>query len=173
MKKNGKTTAFRAMYSFVKWLRYIKNVIGRIIPENSFLFRQLVLLGLRLTVKQRLAKPAMLNLQIPVTTHCNLNCVCCSAFSTLAKKEFCDVTVYESDLKRIAEITDGKLGFLAFAGGEPLLHPQLTEMFDIARRCFPDALLLIQTNGLLLKKQPEGSTFSAFHYCEYCDRNES
>jgi uncharacterized radical SAM superfamily Fe-S cluster-containing enzyme len=143
-------TVFSAMYPFVKLLRYAKNIAGRIIPENTRLFRFLVLRGLRFTAKRRLEKMDPLNIQVSTTAHCNLNCVCCSSFSSVAEESFYDFADFEPDMKRLAELTGGRLGFVAFSGGEPLLHPGLLSFFDVTRTYFPQAIILIQTNGVLL-----------------------
>ena len=39
---------------------------------------------------------------------------------------------------------------LMLLGGEPFLHPQLIELCKIAREIFPDILLNILTNGIIL-----------------------
>jgi hypothetical protein len=152
------------MYPFVKLLRYAKNIAGRIIPENTRLFRFLVLLGLRLTAKRRLAAMTPLNLQVTTTSHCNLNCVCCSSFSPVADEGFYDFSDFEPDMKRLAGLTGGNLGFVAFSGGEPLLHPGLLSFFDVTRAYFSRAIILVQTNGILLAKQPPA-------FWENCEKN--
>ena len=63
----------------------------------------------------------------------------------------------KKDLLRIRE-----LGLIpreiSFEGGEPLLHPQVLEFIEIARNTFPSTVIVILTNGTLLKNF-EGSFF--------------
>jgi hypothetical protein len=40
-------------------------------------------------------------------------------------------------------------------GGEPALHPQLPEFVRLSRRSWPDSLLVLTTNGLLLDRHPQ------------------
>ncbi|MDR2521130.1 MAG: hypothetical protein LBC72_01060, partial [Spirochaetaceae bacterium] len=49
----------------------------------------------------------------------------------------------------------GKLASFYVTGGEPLLHPQISEIFGIAREYFPKTEIGFMTNGLLLLKMPE------------------
>ena len=41
---------------------------------------------------------------------------------------------------------------LMLIGGEPLLHPNILELCKIAREIFPNAIIDIYTNGILLDK---------------------
>jgi len=91
---------------------------------------------------------------VHVAEHCNLNCKGCNHFSSLAKEEFLKPEEFERDFKRLAELTK-KIFTIKILGGEPLLHPRLTEFFDIARKYFPSAPIQVTTNGILLTKQPE------------------
>ena len=52
-------------------------------------------------------------------------------------------------------MTDAQLGQIFLLGGEPLLHPQLTQFFPIARELFPNTQIIIITNGILLPQQPD------------------
>ena len=47
-------------------------------------------------------------------------------------------------------------------GGEPLIHPNFSELVLAARQCFPDSVISITTNGLLLPKLSDAmlQTFS-------------
>ena len=37
-------------------------------------------------------------------------------------------------------------------GGEPLLHPKLTEIIDATRKILPSTRILLFTNGILIDK---------------------
>lgn len=56
------------------------------------------------------------------------------------------------DIKRIAHLTDGKLGIMKLQGGEPLLNDRLIDYMRVTREIFPDTLICLFTAGLLLNK---------------------
>jgi MoaA/NifB/PqqE/SkfB family radical SAM enzyme len=62
---------------------------------------------------------------------------------------------YKTDMARLAELSGGRLSSFYITGGEPLLHPQITDIFSVARRYFPETEIYFMTNGLLLLKMPE------------------
>jgi MoaA/NifB/PqqE/SkfB family radical SAM enzyme len=95
-----------------------------------------------------------LAVEINIVEHCNLNCKCCGHYSCIAEEEFLSPAAFEKDIARLALLTNN-LYHLKLLGGEPLLHPNLLDFFDIARKHFPDSLIEFATNGILLLKQPE------------------
>ncbi len=94
----------------------------------------------------------VLRVELHVSETCNLNCRMCSHFSCIAKPEFLEPAVLERDMKRLAELYDNGVYQIKLLGGEPLLNPKLPELCHIVRRHFPDAHLVITTNGTLLPK---------------------
>jgi len=92
-------------------------------------------------------------IEVHVTEHCNLNCKGCNHFSCLAEEEYLEVERFEKDFRRLAELSRNFFD-IKILGGEPLLHPRITEFFDIARKYFPSTSIQITTNGILLAKQP-------------------
>ena len=107
----------------------------------------------------RLIPQNFLNLLvINIVEHCNLNCKNCSHFSSIAEKEFLDIKTYRNDIKRVYELTEDRpylIPNIQLQGGEPLLHPQLTEFFATTREYFPDSDLIMVTNAILLNQQKE------------------
>jgi organic radical activating enzyme len=93
-------------------------------------------------------------IEVHITEHCNLNCKGCNHFSSLAEEEYLDPGQFEKDFKRLAELSKNYFA-IKILGGEPLLHPRVTEFFDITRRLFPTTCIQITTNGILLTRQPE------------------
>ena len=90
--------------------------------------------------------------EVNLADHCNLNCQCCDHFSPIATETFLDYDQYVKDIKRIAKLTDGKLGIMKLQGGEPLLNDRLIDYMKITREVFSDTLICLFTAGLLLKK---------------------
>lgn len=105
----------------------------------------------------------MFPIEVHVTEHCNLNCAGCSHFSSLAAEEYLSTERFEKDCKRLAELTD-RFYAIKLLGGEPLLHPRITDFFDIARKYFPATPVQLTTNGILLLKQSEA-------FWENCEKN--
>jgi MoaA/NifB/PqqE/SkfB family radical SAM enzyme len=93
-------------------------------------------------------------IEVHVTEHCNLNCKGCSHFSSLAGEEYLDPADFENDCRLLSRLTS-KLYAFKLLGGEPLLHPGITDFNDIARKYFPGIPVQIITNGTLLTRQSE------------------
>jgi len=105
-------------------------------------------------MSNRFSKPILekLRFEVNLAEHCNLNCVCCDHFSPVAEKKFLDSEQYERDLIRLAELFPDKVANVLLVGGEPLLHPGLTEIIALTRRHLPGSRVGLVTNGLLLPK---------------------
>jgi MoaA/NifB/PqqE/SkfB family radical SAM enzyme len=136
-------------------LRGIRNNIVKILPENSLLFKQLSLIGLKINAKKHHVPLTSMVMGVYAVQHCNLNCKCCTAFSPIAEKSFLNIESYKNDIVKLAELTANRLSSFYVTGGEPLLHPQITEIFTIARKYFPETEIYFMTNGLLLNKMSE------------------
>jgi len=136
-------------------LRGIRNKVVKVIPENSPLFKWMTIQGLKMNAKRHHVPLTELVMGVYATEHCNLNCKCCTAFSPIAEEGFLDIESYTQDMKKLAELTGNTLSSFYVTGGEPLLHPRITEIFSIARRYFPKTNIRFMTNGLLLLKMPE------------------
>ncbi len=96
-----------------------------------------------------------LKFEVHVTEHCNLNCKQCAHFSPLAEESYIDVDQYTKDVNRLSELFDGEMSYILLLGGEPLLHPRLTELMEITRKAFPVGRIRIVTNGILLPKMTD------------------
>lgn len=94
-------------------------------------------------------------IDIHITDHCNLNCKGCTHFSPLSEEFYLNPVNFRADLARFAALTGAQLGQMFLLGGEPLLHPHLTEFFPIARELFPNTQIIVITNGILLADQPD------------------
>jgi len=104
----------------------------------------------------KLIPQPILNLLIyNIVTHCNLNCKGCMSLAPIIAKHFVSTEDIANDLLQISKITNKTLRHLEMQGGEPLLHPNLTEIITIARKIFPYTHMKIVTNGLLLPKKED------------------
>lgn len=93
------------------------------------------------------------HLEIHVAHACNLACQSCSHYSDHGHKG----VVSLEDAGRWMSAWSGRLrpGTFSLVGGEPTIHPQLTDFVRLARRHWPDSFLRIVTNGFFLHKHPE------------------
>jgi organic radical activating enzyme len=110
---------------------------------------------LKLSAKKRLAPRQELRFDVHLVDHCNLNCKGCLHFSPLSAEKYLDIQTFEKDLKKLSDLTQGKVQDICLLGGEPLLHPDIELFLPIARRYFPEGRINILTNGLLLPKMTE------------------
>ena len=98
-------------------------------------------------------RPQLYHFEIHITDHCNLNCKGCGHFSNLCPPTFLGLEEFESDMSAVAARLDVEQIFLL--GGEPLLHPQVSEFARVARRCFPDSRIYLMTNGTLVTRMKD------------------
>lgn len=105
----------------------------------------------RLEKRYRWVHPyTLLRFSVSVVGHCNLNCKDCIACSPLIDEEYLDVAEYGRDCARLSKLFASEVKYVHLAGGEPLLHPDLTEIMRVTREAFPVGKIRLVTNGLLL-----------------------
>lgn len=97
----------------------------------------------------------VLSFEVALVEHCNLKCAGCDHFSPVAEPEFADIEEFTRDFERLSELFSGRAREIHLLGGEPLLHPDLANFLKTARRCFPQAVIDVTTNGLLLPRMGE------------------
>ena len=99
-------------------------------------------------------KPSLSYFEVPITDICNLNCKGCLFASNLVQKEKIEhvsFTELEQDAKRMSELFYD-IPWIRILGGEPLMHPDIIEIFKSYRKYFPDSEIDLCTNGLLIPK---------------------
>ena len=97
----------------------------------------------------------MLQFEVDIVQHCNLDCKCCSQFSCIAEEEYVDINIFERDFKRLSELFNRSCKRIYLIGGEPLLHPRINDCIRIARKYFEIGEISIFTNGILLLNQKD------------------
>ena len=110
-----------------------------------------------------------LTLEISLADHCNLSCQMCDHFSQLSDKWFPDYEQMCNDLRRIGTVFDHQIAAISFLGGEPTLNEHLIDYLKIAREEFPDAELIILTNGVELLNLENGKTGNLWKACSDFD----
>ncbi len=104
----------------------LRKLLGRIIPRRVLFF------------------------DVEVTEHCNLQCKGCGSLAPLAEEEYLDLEEYEKDIQKLSEISDGIVHHISILGGEPLLHPKITDIMAMTRSYFPHGEINLVTNGILV-----------------------
>ena len=114
-------------------------------------FKGILFFYIRMSARKRLRPRKRLRFETDIVGHCNLNCKCCNHFSPLVERDFVSTEVFERDFARLSELAGRNNENIDLMGGEPLLHPEITQLVGIARRYF-DGPIRIVTNGILLEK---------------------
>lgn len=96
-----------------------------------------------------------LSFEVALAEHCNLCCAGCDHFSAIAEPEFADIEEFKRDFARLSKLFNGQAQEIHLLGGEPLLHPDIVQFIQTARICFPDAVIYITTNGILLQQMKD------------------
>jgi hypothetical protein len=106
---------------------------------------------------KRLSPQGVLSkIEVDIAYHCNLNCSGCSVFSPLIKDSFfADFDIFDRDLERVSYLLHGILRELHIMGGEPLLNSQIECFIESVRKHFPNTVIIVVSNGLLLPKMSE------------------
>lgn len=117
------------------------------------------------TLMMRSMPRPLLFFDVEITEHCNLNCKSCGSMSPLAAEEFLDIEEYRRDICRLADIADGEMHHINILGGEPLLHPDVSEFLTLTRKAFSTGKIYLVTNGLLLNKMD-------CHFWDICRDND-
>ena len=99
--------------------------------------------------------PILEYLVINIVDHCNLNCAGCDHFSPIAEKRYVSVERVKKDVERLHDLLSDRVKLIWVEGGEPLLHPEVSEILKIVRHNFQKSELALLTNGTLLFKQSE------------------
>lgn len=105
-----------------------------------------------------------LQLETHLVEHCDLNCQMCTHFSPLARPKFTELESFSSDMQRLQELFCNAVSYIMLLGGEPLLHPRVSDFLEIARKHFPYAEIILYTNGLKIPQMK-------VNFWESCKKN--
>jgi len=138
--------------SFVSAIRGAANLSRKILPRKLFL----TVVNSYMKAQKRRGIVRQFSLQYNLVDHCNLNCKCCSHYCPVAEPSQAKHEDFRRDLTRLKELgAERYLTSFALIGGEPLLHPEITEFVRSAREIFGSVKIQIHTNGVLLSQMPE------------------
>src|SRR5687768_11507768 len=101
-------------------------------------------------LQQKLWRPAI---EFNLTEHCNLSCAHCDHSSLMLPKKFASLEQFTKDIEQLSKVMHA--ADFKFAGGEPLLHPDLLDFIRIARKNQIAERYVLITNGVLLHKAPD------------------
>ena len=91
--------------------------------------------------------------ELHVVEHCNLRCAHCCNMSPYLDRHFMSVEEVDAQCRRMAAHV--KADVFKIMGGEPLLHPQITEILIALRATGISDVIRLFTNGLLLARMPD------------------
>ena len=107
---------------------------------------------------------------IMLTYNCNLNCPYCFA-NELVKSSNANITLenYVLALDFIRKTIGNTLGLI---GGEPLLHPEFSQMLEIACSASEISKVVVFTNGILLDRYADIFKSTKTHVLINCNSPE-
>ena len=130
---------------------------------DFFLLREHDKLGICDRLQSR--TPDTFPLQFQIADHCNLGCRMCCNFSQIAEESFMSIESFRQDLLRLRELIGKESsGSVEFSGGEPLLHPQVSDFISVAHDIFPMSPIYLYTNGIKLLSMSD-SFWETLHLC--------
>ncbi len=132
-----------------RWKRWYERYLG--IPAKRLLFYSGI--GRRLFVDAK-GRVRVRKVEVYVANGCNLKCRFCSHLNPYRKGLIPADELIESFECWSRKIAPRKIGLL---GGEPLLHPELFRIIHSVRSCWPDANVVLTSNGLLLHRHSEAT----------------
>lgn len=91
--------------------------------------------------------------EINVVSHCNMACRSCSHLSPVTPKSFIQVSSVERDVDILTKYYHVK--HVLLLGGEPLLHPELSDIAHVIRASDICDHIRVVTNGTLLWKMDD------------------
>lgn len=106
-------------------------------------------------IRRIIPRPYLDSIGFHLVDHCNLNCKCCDVCSPIAEERFVTLESFVRDIKRLKELSKGNIRQISLSGGEPLLNPHILKIIEAARESFPNSIIRLQSNGILLLKQDE------------------
>ncbi len=139
-------------------------LINALWNTNKYLFSELE--TLKNSVRRQLKSTIYdFHFEFHLVEHCNLKCAGCTHFSSIAEENFLSVYEFEKDMKRLSELTGKVARFINLLGGEPLLHPEISHFFDIAREYFPNTIIRVVTNGIRIPDMAD-------NFWQACKKND-
>jgi len=88
-----------------------------------------------------------------IITSCDLACPGCDRFIDFNHPWIESLDQLKENMNKWSTMLQPKR--IALIGGEPLLHPQLNDIIVHTRKCFPNSIIEIFTNGIMLNKHPD------------------
>lgn len=102
-------------------------------------------------------------IELHIVDNCNLKCKGCTSFSNISKQpNFIDTRMLAIRLQHLRELFTIKN--IRLLGGEPLLHPDITNVLKAVRQGLSHSHIELVTNGLLLNKMSKD-------FFETCNKN--
>lgn len=137
----------------------ILKVANNLLPQDSWLYKKSMHAFLRATYDFRMNQQKLISIELPIIDKCNLNCGRCLTFAPLVdskNQKVYEINSFKRDVMQLAKIDHGhRIRMVNLTGGEALLNKDIEQYIKTARQAFPNTVLRIRTNGLLINKMPE------------------
>lgn len=92
------------------------------------------------------------SLESHIVDHCNLRCAACCSLSPHLPRWYVEPCALAEELRMAGRVLSPT--WFKLVGGEPLLHPNLIECVEVAKRAKIAPIVSVTTNGFLLPRQP-------------------
>jgi organic radical activating enzyme len=92
-----------------------------------------------------------ITLEINIVNHCNLSCKSCDHLAPICDEGFYKIEELKGNFMNFSSNTDNEeIKKVVLFGGEPLLHPELDKIIEMARSMLNICMFQLITNGILL-----------------------
>lgn len=157
---NGNTQVTKMLNDEKVFAEQNSSNVSKLLSEHSKITARLSGIGgqldrIELGAKRATPQPRLSYLVLNILDHCNLRCKGCDHFACIADERFVSVDNIKKDVVRMSELLHGAVTRIGIMGGEPLLHPNLLEILAATRTAFPNTIIQLVTNGLLLLKMSD------------------
>ncbi len=101
-------------------------------------------------------------IDIQLVNSCNLTCKGCISLSDFPRKGYYTTKQLQLDLENWSKVLVPEV--VTLFGGEPLIHPELFECIKIIRTHWPNCVIRLITNGLLLDRYKVDDWYSISNF---------
>lgn len=97
-------------------------------------------------------------LEIHLAEHCNLNCISCMHYSSIAEESFPNFLTLSNQIEKLSKSIK-YFKTIRLLGGEPLLNPEIVKILKMIRKNLSDVEIELVTNGILLLSNKINASF--------------
>lgn len=122
-----------------------------IITKEVYLHRKGIKFDIKNSQKYNLQiKPILKYIEMHIDDRCNLKCNGCTHFSNIVDKNGVKIIDFKKDIKQFSKLFN--VPVIRLMGGEPFLNKDISSYLGYVRKCFPQSVIFIVSNGILIPK---------------------